>query len=321
MLLARMSEDASLLDSSSNTLSASTRYNHQRRGKKRHCDSNSESHSIQGGSIPKGSSQVKLSNMPETPNKPANPVEELVKPCSETASQKKPEKIMPDADESVPSVRGDKPVPCLLGPIHSYHLKPCGKAPCYCARCKGRHVRRMDIVQEHMTKWPSKAEEKLHKEKRLLHREAKKLADENKILAVQLKAAMKEIDDLNNRAKKCIQEKLDIKKQLRADNALFQKELEITLRNEQAAAARDCDSSSQVMPRFECSICFEEVEDGYSRKKGKRSGGVELKQRACFRPCNHAGACTECAVDIWDKTNKCPFCESKLSGKPAAIHF
>ncbi len=72
------------------------------------------------------------------------------------ASQKKPEKIMPDADESVPSVRGDKPVPRPLGPIHSYHLKPCGKAPCYCARCKGQHVRRMDIVQEHMTKWPSK---------------------------------------------------------------------------------------------------------------------------------------------------------------------
>ncbi|CAK9219124.1 unnamed protein product [Sphagnum jensenii] len=165
------------------------------------------------------------------------------------------------------------------------------------------------------------AEEKLHKEKRLLQREAKKLADENKILAVQLKAAMKEVNDLNNQAKKCIQEKLDIKKQLRADNALFQKELEITLRNEQAAAARDCDSSSQVVPRFECSICFEQVEGGYSRKKGKRSGGVELKQRACFRPCNHAGACTECAVDIWDKTNKCPFCETKLSGKPAAIHF
>jgi hypothetical protein len=75
------------------------------------------------------------------------------------------------------------------------------------------------------------------------------------------------------------------------------------------------------VPRFECSICFEEVEGGYSRRKGKRSGGVELKQRACFRPCNHAGACTECAVDIWDKTNKCPFCETKLSGKPAAIHF
>ncbi|KAH9573235.1 hypothetical protein CY35_02G195900 [Sphagnum magellanicum] len=316
-----MSEDASLLDSSSNTLSASTRNNHQQRGKKRQCDSNSENHSIQGGSIPKGSSQVKLSNMPETPNKPANPVEELVKPCSETASQKKPEKIMPDADEPVPSVRGDKPVPRPLGPIHSYHLKPCGKAPCYCARCKGRHVRRMDIVQEHMTKWPSKAEEKLHKEKRLLQRETKKLADENKILAVQLKAAMKEIDDLNNQAKKCIQEKLDIKKQLRADNALFQRELEITLRNEQAAPARDCDSSSQVAPRFECSICFEEVEGGYSRKKGKRSGGGELKQRACFRPCNHAGACTECAVDIWNKTNKCPFCETKLSGKPAAIHF
>ncbi len=71
-------------------------------------------------------------------------------------SQKKPEKIMPDADEPVPSVRGHNPVPCPLGPIHSYHLKPCGKAPCYCARCKGQHVRRMDIVQEHMTKWPSK---------------------------------------------------------------------------------------------------------------------------------------------------------------------
>ncbi len=102
---------------------------------------------------------------------------------------------------------------------------------------------------------------------------------------------------------------------------MFQRELEITLRNEQAAPARDCDSSSQVAPRFECSICFEEVEGGYSRKKGKRSGGGELKQRACFRPCNHAGACTECAVDIWNKTNKCPFCETKLSGKPAAIHF
>ncbi len=38
------------------------------------------------------------------------------------------------------------------------------------------------------------AEEKLHKEKRLLQREAKKLADENKILAVQLKAAMKVYD-------------------------------------------------------------------------------------------------------------------------------
>jgi hypothetical protein len=88
MLLARMSEDASLLDSSSNTLSASTRYNHQRQGKKRQCDSNSESHSIQGGRIPKGSSQVKLSNMPETPNKPANPVEELVKPCSDTGMAK-----------------------------------------------------------------------------------------------------------------------------------------------------------------------------------------------------------------------------------------
>jgi hypothetical protein len=88
MLLARMSEDASLLDSSSNTLSSSTQYNHQQRGKKRQCDSNSESHSIQGGSIPKGSSQVKLSNMPETPNKPANPVEELVKPCSETGMAK-----------------------------------------------------------------------------------------------------------------------------------------------------------------------------------------------------------------------------------------
>jgi hypothetical protein len=88
MLLARMSEDASLLDSSSNTLSSSTQYNHQQRDKKRQCDSNSESHSIQGGSIPKGSSQVKLSNMPETPNKPANPVEELVKPCSETGMAK-----------------------------------------------------------------------------------------------------------------------------------------------------------------------------------------------------------------------------------------
>ncbi|CAK9219122.1 unnamed protein product [Sphagnum jensenii] len=169
MLLARMSEDASLLDSSSNTLSSSTRYNHQQRGKKRQCDSNSESHSIQGGSIPKGSSQVKLSNMPETPNKPANPVEELVKPCSETASQKKPEKIMPDADEPVPSVRGDKPVPRPLGPIDSYHLKPCGKAPCYCARCKGRHVRRMDIVQEHITKWPSKVGPIQHHSSLLVH--------------------------------------------------------------------------------------------------------------------------------------------------------
>lgn len=88
MLLARMSEDVSLLDSSSNTLSASTQNNHQQRGKKRQCDSSSENHSIQGGSMPKGSSQVKLSNMPETPNKPANPVEELVKPCSETGMAK-----------------------------------------------------------------------------------------------------------------------------------------------------------------------------------------------------------------------------------------
>ncbi len=85
------------------------------------------------------------------------------------ASQKKPEKIMPDADEPVPSVRGDKPVPRPLGPIDSYHLKPCGKAPCYCARCKGRHVRRMDIVQEHITKWPSKVGPIQHHSSLLVH--------------------------------------------------------------------------------------------------------------------------------------------------------
>jgi hypothetical protein len=76
---------------------------------------------------------------------------------------------MPDADEPVPSVRGDKPVPRPLGPIDSYHLKPCGKAPCYCARCKGRHVRRMDIVQEHITKWPSKVGPIQHHSSLLVH--------------------------------------------------------------------------------------------------------------------------------------------------------
>ena len=104
--------------------------------------------------------------------------------------------------------------------------------------------------------------------------------------------------------------------------AELEKELTGTMK-EQQAKEREKSSESHQQQKSNCSICFEGLEGSSSSKKNgrKTDGKSALKQRACFRPCNHAGACVPCAVSIWEKTNKCPFCDTKLSGKPAAIHF
>lgn len=63
----------------------------------------------------------------------------------------------------------------------------------------------------------------------------------------------------------------------------------------------------------DCSVCFEELDSG--------SGNTNGKKRACFRPCNHATICLDCAVKIWRQTKSCPICKATLTTVPEVIHL
>lgn len=120
---------------------------------------------------------------------------------------------------------------------------------------------------------------------------------------------------LKEQTRQLQKDKKEALRQLQTEKAALEKTFHSALKDEQERISR-------VLGKFECAICAEELEGSYSKRKRKKgANNKELKQRACFRPCNHAGACVECAVNIWEKTKKCPFCDTKLSGKPAALHF
>lgn len=63
----------------------------------------------------------------------------------------------------------------------------------------------------------------------------------------------------------------------------------------------------------DCSVCFEELDSG--------SGNTNGKKRACFRPCNHATVCLDCAARIWRETKTCPICKATLTTVPEVIHL
>ncbi|CAK9857945.1 unnamed protein product [Sphagnum jensenii] len=159
------------------------------------------------------------------------------------------------------------------------------------------------------------AEDKVHKEKRQLKKESRKFEEQKNILAIHLNTAMRAVHALKEQTKQLQKAKKEALRQLQTEKAALEKTFHSALKDEQERISR-------VLEKFECAICAEELEGSYSKRKRKKGGNnKELKQRACFRPCNHAGACVECAVNIWEKTKKCPFCDTKLSGKPAALHF
>ncbi|KAH8974444.1 hypothetical protein BDL97_01G103300 [Sphagnum fallax] len=127
--------------------------------------------------------------------------------------------------------------------------------------------------------------------------------------------AVHAVHALKEQTRQLQKDKKEALRQLQTEKAALEKTFHSALKDEQERISR-------VLEKFECAICAEELEGSYSKRKRKKGGNnKELKQRACFRPCNHAGACVECAVNIWEKTKKCPFCDTKLSGKPAALHF
>ncbi|KAH8974445.1 hypothetical protein BDL97_01G103300 [Sphagnum fallax] len=159
------------------------------------------------------------------------------------------------------------------------------------------------------------AEDKVHKEKRQLKKESRKFEEQKNILAIHLNTAMRAVHALKEQTRQLQKDKKEALRQLQTEKAALEKTFHSALKDEQERISR-------VLEKFECAICAEELEGSYSKRKRKKGGNnKELKQRACFRPCNHAGACVECAVNIWEKTKKCPFCDTKLSGKPAALHF
>jgi hypothetical protein len=63
----------------------------------------------------------------------------------------------------------------------------------------------------------------------------------------------------------------------------------------------------------DCNVCFEELDSG--------SGNTNGKKRACFRPCNHATICLDCALRIWRETKTCPICKATLTTVPEVIHL
>ncbi|KAH9575165.1 hypothetical protein CY35_01G097500 [Sphagnum magellanicum] len=127
--------------------------------------------------------------------------------------------------------------------------------------------------------------------------------------------AVHAVHALKEQTRQLQKDKKEALRQLQTEKAALEKTFHSALKDEQERISR-------VLEKFECAICAEELEGSYSKRKRKKgANNKELKQRACFRPCNHAGACVECAVNIWEKTKKCPFCDTKLSGKPAALHF
>ncbi|KAH9575168.1 hypothetical protein CY35_01G097500 [Sphagnum magellanicum] len=159
------------------------------------------------------------------------------------------------------------------------------------------------------------AEDKVHKEKRQLKKESQKFEEQKNILAIHLNTAMRAVHALKEQTRQLQKDKKEALRQLQTEKAALEKTFHSALKDEQERISR-------VLEKFECAICAEELEGSYSKRKRKKgANNKELKQRACFRPCNHAGACVECAVNIWEKTKKCPFCDTKLSGKPAALHF
>jgi hypothetical protein len=89
-------------------------------------------------------------------------------------------------------------------------------------------------------------------------------------------------------------------------------------------------SSQQGSGACDCSVCFEEMDSANNNNTtaGSSRGSLphvgsssSAKTRACFRPCNHATVCLDCAVRIWSNTKTCPMCKAKLTTKPEAIYL
>jgi hypothetical protein len=108
--------------------------------------------------------------------------------------------------------------------------------------------------------------------------------------------------------------------------------------NRKATTATDTtmitSSSQQGSGACDCSVCFEEMNSGNNNNNnnnttaGSSRGSLphvdsssSAKKRACFRPCNHATVCLDCAVRIWINTKTCPMCKAKLTTKPEAIYL
>lgn len=95
--------------------------------------------------------------------------------------------------------------------------------------------------------------------------------------------------------------------------AAILRHLEVVL-DERSTSPEVFDQSSTAPGTVcDCSVCFEELDSG--------SGNTNGKKRACFRPCNHATICLDCAVRIWRETKTCPICKATLTTVPEAIHL